>query len=231
MDKALKQRMVGAVVLIALGVIFIPMLLDGGSGEDGTRSVELNIPAAPDREYRSRRLPLDESGGESADTSRGEVARESEPDAPRQDPRQESAPSEPESAVQSPDGSPGESGSGNGGQEAESGDGGEASGSATPTETRPSGAESEPEPREESSTPLGNWFVQVGSFSQEANALELRDQLREAGYTAFVETSTVEGQTKHRVKVGPEMDRGEAEEQRDEIRAQFDLQGIVVSEP
>ena len=78
---------------------------------------------------------------------------------------------------------------------------------------------------------MGNWFVQVGSFSQQANARDLRDRLRDAGYTAFVETSTVEGKTTHRVKVGPEMDRARSERVRDEIQSEFDLKGIVVSEP
>lgn len=215
MDKALKQRMVGAVVLIALGVIFIPMLLDTSSEEEGTRSVELDIPAAPDRDYRSRLLPLDERDARPAGESVGQVARETE-DSPAESepsPRAEAEPSE--SAT---------------------------SGSVTeetPSAEDPAGDEAEPEPveaeprpaEEPASQPLGNWFVQVGSFGQEANATELRDRLRSAGYTAFVETSTVEGQTKHRVKVGPEMERSSAEQQRDRIQAEFDLKGIVVSEP
>lgn len=230
MDKALKQRMVGAVVLIALGVIFIPMLLDGGSGEDGSRSVELDIPAAPDREYRSRRLPLDESGGGPAGDSQGQVAREPESDGTQPD-----ASASPAPARQEPADLPGngESGGGTAQENGENGDGAPGDGGSEPasagTESPPSAPESAP--REPGGQPLGNWFVQVGSFSQQANAEALRDRLRGADYAAFVESSTVEGRTKHRVKVGPEMDRARAERKRDEIRSQFDLQGIVVSEP
>lgn len=43
MDFALKQRLVGAIVLIALAVIFLPMLLDG-SGAPETLDVEVEIP-------------------------------------------------------------------------------------------------------------------------------------------------------------------------------------------
>lgn len=43
MDFALKQRLVGAIVLIALAVIFLPMLLDG-SGTPDTLDVEVEIP-------------------------------------------------------------------------------------------------------------------------------------------------------------------------------------------
>lgn len=43
MDFALKQRLVGAIVLIALAVIFLPMLLDG-SGTPETLDVKVRIP-------------------------------------------------------------------------------------------------------------------------------------------------------------------------------------------
>lgn len=42
----MKRRLVGAVVLIALGVIFIPMILDG-SGRSGRSAVDVEIPPAP----------------------------------------------------------------------------------------------------------------------------------------------------------------------------------------
>lgn len=229
MDKALKQRMVGAVVLIALGVIFIPMLLDGGSGENGERSVELEIPAAPDREYRSRRLPLGESGGSDSGESRGEVERpaESRPDTsdgtgevPQPEPADgdgtRDEPAEPEDGDISPGETAGDDGSGDASPEPE-------------PEPEPASAGSGDGDAGEQS--LVNWFVQVGSFSQESNAVELRDRLRNAGYAAFVESSTVEGKTTHRVRIGPEMDRSRAESKRDEIRSEFDLKGIVISEP
>lgn len=228
MDKALKQRMVGAVVLIALGVIFIPMLLDGGSGEDGERRVELDIPAAPDRDYRSRRLPLDERDSGEMEESRGQVDRESEP-APAEGPR---AAADREAAA-ADDGSDRITGAGSpgGSQSDETGGDGEDAGESAPPESESQVADREPESGEAADKPLGNWFVQVGSFSQESNAGELRDRLREAGYAAFVESSTVEGKTTHRVRVGPEMDRSRAESQRKEIQSEFDLKGIVISEP
>lgn len=60
MDPALKQRMLGAAVLIVLAIIFVPMLLDGApSGHSET--VDLTIPDAPDRDFETRVMPL-ESG-------------------------------------------------------------------------------------------------------------------------------------------------------------------------
>lgn len=47
-DKRLKQRLIGAIVLVSLGVIFIPMLLKGPDSLD-TPILTTNIPPKPDR--------------------------------------------------------------------------------------------------------------------------------------------------------------------------------------
>ena len=44
MDEGLKQRIIGAVVLIIAAVVFLPMLL---SGQDETVQVEVDVPEAP----------------------------------------------------------------------------------------------------------------------------------------------------------------------------------------
>ncbi len=44
MDQGLKQRIVGALVLVVAAVIFLPMLL---SGQDETVQVEVDVPPAP----------------------------------------------------------------------------------------------------------------------------------------------------------------------------------------
>ena len=46
MNSALKQRLVGATVIVALGVIFVPMLLERGA-EDSRLSVRMEIPPQP----------------------------------------------------------------------------------------------------------------------------------------------------------------------------------------
>jgi cell division septation protein DedD len=56
MDQALKQRLIGASILIALAVIFVPMLLDEPVQEDDTAS--LNIPPQPQAPVRTRRIPV-----------------------------------------------------------------------------------------------------------------------------------------------------------------------------
>ena len=52
LDSAYKQRMVGALVLVALAVIFLPMLVKGPAPDSGVQDVPLSAPAAPARPNR-----------------------------------------------------------------------------------------------------------------------------------------------------------------------------------
>lgn len=59
MDTALKQRLIGAIVLVALAVIFLPMLVKGPAPDSGVSDVPLQAPAAPaDGQFETRELPL-----------------------------------------------------------------------------------------------------------------------------------------------------------------------------
>src|SRR5215212_3605177 len=54
------------------------------------------------------------------------------------------------------------------------------------------------------------WIVQVGSFSEHTNAISLRDKLRTRGYMALVERADVGGKPVFRVIVGPAFERERA---------------------
>lgn len=58
MDTALKQRLIGAAVLVALAVIFLPMLVKGPAPDSGVSDVPLKMPDAPAGEMETRELPL-----------------------------------------------------------------------------------------------------------------------------------------------------------------------------
>lgn len=62
MDKALKQRLIGAAVLIAIAVIFLPMLVKGPAPVSGAADVSLDVPAAPKDGFETRELPLGAPG-------------------------------------------------------------------------------------------------------------------------------------------------------------------------
>ncbi|MGV8944162.1 SPOR domain-containing protein, partial [Thermomonas sp.] len=65
MDSSLKQRLVGAAVLVALAVIFLPMLVKGPAPDSGVADVSLDIPAEPtgDASTRTVDLPLTPAAG------------------------------------------------------------------------------------------------------------------------------------------------------------------------
>ncbi|WP_045760425.1 SPOR domain-containing protein [Xanthomonas albilineans] len=59
MDTVLKQRLIGALILVALAVIFLPMLVKGPAPDSGVANVPLKAPAAPaDGQFETRELPL-----------------------------------------------------------------------------------------------------------------------------------------------------------------------------
>lgn len=59
MDTKLKQRLIGAIVLVALAVIFLPMLVKGPAPDSGVSDVPIKAPPAPDAgQFETRELPL-----------------------------------------------------------------------------------------------------------------------------------------------------------------------------
>ena len=47
METALKQRLLGAAVLVALAVVFLPLLVTGPAPDSGASAVSLRVPAPP----------------------------------------------------------------------------------------------------------------------------------------------------------------------------------------
>ncbi|RNF81846.1 SPOR domain-containing protein [Montanilutibacter psychrotolerans] len=58
MEPALKQRLIGAAVLVALAVIFLPMVIKGPAPESGASDVSMDMPEAPGGNFETRELPL-----------------------------------------------------------------------------------------------------------------------------------------------------------------------------
>jgi len=100
-----------------------------------------------------------------------------------------------------------------------------------PLESPPvKGPAARPEPVPPKASASG-WAVQVGSFSDRANADRLVEDLLAARYPAFQEQTEVGGKTLYRVRVGPEEDRGLADAMAAGIAKRFKLSGRVVSYP
>ena len=201
MDESLKQRLVGAAVLVSLAVIFVPMLLSTSS-ESTSNIIGTTIPAKDNDGFSSRVVPLDEPETPMLDEREtvalalareldlGQTARPRPPVA-EPVPQANAAPALPE--VRSP--------------------ALEAAGIG------------------ESKDGPAAWAVQLGSFSSRQNAVALRDRLREKGYTAFVESAVGDRGDVTRVFVGPELERDKAVQAIEELRQQTKLKGIVVRYP
>lgn len=78
----------------------------------------------------------------------------------------------------------------------------------------------------------GGWAVQVVAYSKQADANQLRDRLRKAGFDSYVDKVTSNGRSLWRVRVGPLTQRDDAVSALARIKSQFSrLQGVVVTLP
>ena len=73
------------------------------------------------------------------------------------------------------------------------------------------------------------WVVQLASLGKKDNALMLRERARKKGYPAFILASRIDGAVMYRVLVGPELLRASAETLRKRLLEDIKLEGIIVS--
>ena len=87
-----------------------------------------------------------------------------------------------------------------------------------------------PPPAEPDDAPvLAGFVVQVGSYSSADNAAGVVEKLKAAGYRAYSETDNHQGKVVHRVMVGPEIHKKDAERTSQELAddSRFGFQGLV----
>ncbi|MBH4380275.1 SPOR domain-containing protein [Pseudomonas aeruginosa] len=199
LERGLKQRIVGALVLIALAVIFLPMLF---TREDESRQVVVEAPprpqspAMPSVEVQPTEVPELQPGEEGIAP---EIVEEGSPAAAGQ-------PSQPigglpatPPATQPP---------------AQA----QAPAASLPPSQPPA------EKRLDANNLPQSWSVQLASLSNRARAEELQKTLRSQGYNAYIRS--FDGM--NRVFVGPVIQRAEADRLRDQLSKQQKLNGFVV---
>lgn len=197
-DKGLLQRIVGALVLVALAVIFVPMLFNR---EDAGQQIAVDAPAmpatpaAPVIETEPVAVPEPEAEPFPEEFEIVEEGTGTDPETP-------AAPIDPAPAVVEPV------------PQAE----------PTPEQVPPAATPPTSEPRlDESNLPV-SWSVQLASLSSRDNAEKLQQTLRSQGYNAYIRTA--DGM--NRVFVGPLVERAEANRLRDTLQRQQKLNGFVV---
>lgn len=202
-DNRLKQRIVGAIVLVSLAVIFIPMILTG-SKDTGNSPAETNIPEKPERDFVSRIIPLDRQAPQPAPLL-------AEPPAavptPSKTPAPEAAAPSPGTAASEPP-------------------------AVTPAPAEPAvNTVPQAAPAPVVAKTVSAWVVQVGVFSSKDNAYALRDKLRKQGFDAFVDPQHEGDTTAYRVRVGPEVKRESAEATQATLQKSAGLKGFVTKYP
>ncbi|HEN8711272.1 MULTISPECIES: SPOR domain-containing protein [Pseudomonas] len=211
LDKGMKQRMVGALVLVALAVIFLPMLF---TREDEMRQVRVEAPQAPAMpslpEVKVEPVavpepqPLPQEAQQApvvVNESSAPVATPSQPITPSpqtqaqiQPKPQASAPASASKAQVQP--------------------------ATTPA---PAATATAPSKIDVNGLPV-SWSIQLASLSNRAGAESLQKTLRSQGYNAYIRSAG----GMNRVYVGPLIERAEAERLRDAINRQQKLKGFVI---
>lgn len=73
------------------------------------------------------------------------------------------------------------------------------------------------------------WFIQVGIFSQENNAIALQKKIRKQGFPVSIMTVNGEKGVLYRVRVGPELSKKRAETIKVKVDKLNNIKGILTS--
>jgi len=206
MDQKLKQRLTGAIVLVALAVIFVPIILEGPDDDWTPRSH--GIPERPQMDYRANmdlELPepaIVEEPRPVDIITEAPGMKEAAPVASQPPPVEEKpAPVVKKASVPA----------------------------AAPP--KPATAPAPPRAAKVAKPAVEGWFVQVGSFGQEMNASGLGDRLKSAGYDTRLQKVAIGKGYAYRVLVGPSRTRIEAEKNAARLKSGQQLAGMVIEFP
>ncbi len=204
MDRALKERIIGAVVLVVFVVLVVPVFLDGPPSQDEMLSQPVSLPGQSDQATQTIVLARDRDEPVPAASANPEaVTPEPAPPQERIAALKEESQSPPVRDVVV----------------------------AESTSARP--APVDPAPPAASApvtSATGMWAVQLGSFSNQDNAERLAANLRKQGFAAFLSRLSTDSSELVRVRVGPQKDR-EAAEAMAERLSRAGHKGQVVPHP
>ena len=194
MDRALKERIIGAIVLVVFVVLVVPVFLDGPSNGNEVISERVPLPGQDGQPVKKIILDRDRTDPvpSGVDSAPSQPVADTQPE-PDPDPKRAPDP-EPDEPPSTP----------------------MASSSQTAQAEQPEPLE-DPAPREapkiqrSAGSATGMWAVQLGSFSSAENANRLAADLRQKGFAAFLSKTVSGGKELHRVRIGPQKDKPAAE--------------------
>ncbi len=211
MDDILKQRLVGALILVALGVVFWPIIFvepgDRGSSEQPGIPERPAVDTAPIeppdlaglRPSTPATVPREEVAAQPVAPS---VEQDPEPEPTVDDKPVESAPSTPiQSVAQTEDDKAGE---------------------------RPTRSDPPEKPKLDADGVPIAWILQVASVSSVDKADQLRKDLLAFDQKAYVKKVNRNGKVLYRVYIGPRFERAALEKMKGGVDAKFNVNTIIV---
>ncbi len=199
MDRALKQRLVGASVLIALAVIVLPMMLGGRPEAGSPETREIEIPPQPaELSFESRRFPVGDTNNQDATVQPADA----QPRKPLPQPHSATKPPANEAVDITPLEAPAEL-----------------------VDTAPDVPVSKPLPDVGADSDSSRYLVQVASFGSAENANRLAAKLRKAGFAVLMDSVESDIGILNRVRIGPYSSEADAAAAAAQVSAQ--VEGIV----
>ncbi len=204
MDETIKKRLVGAIVLVALAVIFVPFLLEEKeSPPQNAVELEQAIPVQPTQKFRSGLVPDEKTATQDAIRA---ASREEEINISEGLDLSEYKPP----AV-----------TGNNSGSAGKADEGQREADEKPEKISRQTAASKPEKErvvaataKKQAAPKSGWVIQVGAFGQKSNADNLHKKLTNGGMKAYIEESSKQNKKLYHVRVGPYSSKSKAQQDR-----------------
>ena len=212
MERALKERIIGAAVLVLFAVLVVPVFLDGPPGESEIVSERVLLPGQ--EAQKTQTVVLERNRSEPVPAASTQLTPEPVVQQKVEMPKAEQQPAAKEVAPE-PAKKPAEKPA-------------EAPVKPPPEVTKAETQPAAPKPAAASTT--GMWAVQLGSFSSKENAENLAASLRKQGYAAFLSQLSTDSGQLHRVRIGPQKDRESAEAMASRLR-KVGQEGQVVPHP
>ncbi|MCZ6808757.1 MAG: SPOR domain-containing protein [Proteobacteria bacterium] len=180
MDRSLKERIIGAVVLVVFAVMVVPVFLDGPSTKTEIITESVSLPGQNGQTRKIQTIVLERD------------RTEPEPVPVQVSGNTSGADNKPAVIHVKKDQPVADKSLGTG-----------------PVKSEPKTAGNTK--LVQAISPTGMWAVQLGSFSNQANADHLAADLRRQGFAAFLSQLQTESGSLHRVRIGPQKNREGAE--------------------
>jgi DedD protein len=231
-DRYLKERLVGAAVLVAAAIIFIPEMLSGphpdsttgvksqpdqsAADESAVKTYTIDLTAAK-LPVTEQEVPTDKPRQtlpvpQASEPTAAKVSERTGVSAPATGPEAAQIQAEEKAREKSPETS-------SSGRPALSKEDSEVARTPAQATVEKAAGEKSVGDKAAPQKPIGSvsqsgkgpWVVQVASFGVRSKSDGIAHDLKAKGFSAFVVASTIKGQTMYRVRVGPAGDRAEAE--------------------